>query len=47
MGAGVFTGAASALVASAVVGLLVAVGYIPEIKFDFSQWGERSADDRC
>jgi hypothetical protein len=32
MGAGVFTGAAVALVASAVVGLLVAVGYIPEIK---------------
>lgn len=40
MGAGVFTGAAFALVASAVVGLLVAVGYIPEIKFDFSQWGD-------
>ncbi|MGC2409370.1 MAG: hypothetical protein WA441_05100 [Methyloceanibacter sp.] len=39
IGAGVFTGAAFALVASAVIALLVAVGSIPEIKFDFSQWG--------
>jgi hypothetical protein len=40
IGAGVFVGAALALVASAVVGLLVTVGYIPEIKYDFTQWGE-------
>lgn len=40
IGAGVFTGAALALVASAVVGLLVEVGYIPEIKYDPTQWGE-------
>ena len=39
IGAGVFTGAAAALVASMVVGLLVAVGYIPEIKYDFTQFG--------
>lgn len=38
IGAGIFTGAAFALVASAVVGLLVATGYIPEIKYDFTQW---------
>ena len=38
IGAGVFTGAAFALVVSAVVALLVAVGFIPEIKFDLSQW---------
>jgi hypothetical protein len=37
--AGVFTGAAAALVASMVVGLLVAVGYIPGIKYDFTQFG--------
>ena len=48
IGAGVFTGAAFALVASAVVGLLVAVGYIPEIKYDFTQWGELEAGlTRC
>jgi hypothetical protein len=40
IGAGVFTGAAFALVASAVVGLLVAVGYIPDIKYVLTQWGE-------
>ena len=40
IGAGVFAGAAFALVASAVVGLLVAVGYIADIKYDFTQWGE-------
>ena len=40
IGAGVFTGAAFALVASAVVALLVAAGYVPEIKYDFTQWGE-------
>jgi hypothetical protein len=40
IGAGVFTGAIFALVASAVVKSLVAVGFIPEIKFDFSQWGD-------
>jgi hypothetical protein len=39
IGAGVFTGAAFTLVASAVVALLVAAGLIPEIKFDFGQWG--------
>ena len=38
IGAGVFTGAAFALVVSAVVALLVAVGFIPEIIFDLSQW---------
>jgi hypothetical protein len=40
IGAGVFTGAAFALVASAVIALLVAVGYLPEIKYDVTQWGE-------
>lgn len=39
IGAGVFAGAAFALLASAVVATLVAVGYIPDIKFEFSQWG--------
>jgi hypothetical protein len=32
--------AAFALVASAVVAFLVATGFIPDVKFDFSQWGE-------
>jgi hypothetical protein len=40
IGAGVFVGAAFALVASAVVRSLVDVGYIPDIRFEFSQWGE-------
>ena len=40
IGAGVFAGAIFALAVSAVVGLLVAVGYIPDIKFDFTQFGE-------
>jgi hypothetical protein len=40
IGAGVFTGAAFALVAAAVVSLLLDVGYIPEIKYDFTQWGK-------
>jgi hypothetical protein len=40
IGSGVFVGAAFALVASAVVRSLVDVGYIPDIRFDFSQWGE-------
>jgi hypothetical protein len=40
IGAGAFAGAAFALIASAVVALQVAVGYIPEIKYDFTQWGE-------
>ena len=40
IGAGIFAGAVFALMASAVVGVLVAVGYIPEIKYDFTQWGE-------
>ena len=40
IGTGVFVGAAFALVASAVVRSLVDVGYIPDIRFDFSQWGE-------
>ena len=39
IGAGVFTGAAFALVAAAVVALLVATGYIHEIRYDFTQWG--------
>jgi hypothetical protein len=39
VGAGVFTGAALTLVASGVVALLVAIGFIPDIKFDFTQWG--------
>ena len=38
VGAGIFAGAAFALVASAVVAALIAVGFIPDIKFDFSQW---------
>jgi hypothetical protein len=38
VGAGILTGAVFALVASTVVALLVAVGGIPEIKYDFSQW---------
>jgi len=42
IGAGVFAGAAFALVASVVVALLVAVGFIPEIKYDYTQWVERS-----
>ena len=49
IGAGVFAGAVFALVASAIVALLVAVGFIPDIKFDFSQVGEglsRNAYDR-
>ena len=40
IGAGVFVGAAFALVASVAVRSLVDVGYIPDIRFDFSQWGE-------
>ena len=39
IGAGVFTGAALALVAAAVVALLAATGYIHEIRYDFTQWG--------
>ena len=51
IGAGIFAGAAFALVASAVVAALIAVEFIPDIKFDFSQWalGEglsRNAFDR-
>jgi hypothetical protein len=38
IGAGVFAGAAFALVASAVVALLVAFGSIPPIKYDLAQW---------
>jgi hypothetical protein len=41
IGAGVFAGAAFALVTSVVVALLVAVGFIPDIKYDFTQWGEK------
>jgi len=41
IGAGIFAGAVFALVASAVVALLVATGSIPDIKFDFSQWGDQ------
>jgi hypothetical protein len=39
VGAGIFTGAAFALVAAAVVALFVAIGTIPDIKYDFTQWG--------
>ena len=39
IGAGVFAGAAFALVASVVVALLVALGSISEIKYDVTQWG--------
>src|SRR5262249_40418494 len=51
VGAGVFAGAAFALTASAVVALLVAVGFIPDIRFDFSQYAlaeglSRNAFDR-
>src|SRR5206468_11938605 len=38
IGAAVFAGAAFALVTAAVVALLVAVGYIPQIKHDFTNW---------
>jgi hypothetical protein len=38
IGAGVFTGAALTLVASAVVAMLVAVGYLPGISYDSTQW---------
>ena len=37
IGAGVFSGAVLTLVASAVVAALVAAGYIPEIRYDFTQ----------
>lgn len=40
IGAGVFTGAGVGLVAAAVVGSLDAIGYITNIKFDFSYWGQ-------
>ncbi len=39
IGAGIFAGAAFTLVASAVVASLVAIGYLPEISFDPTQWG--------
>jgi hypothetical protein len=39
IGAGIFSGAAFALVASAVVALLIAVGLITGIKYDTTQWG--------
>ena len=39
IGAGVFAGAFFALLASAVVALLIVVGFIPEIKYDLTQWG--------
>jgi len=39
VGAGVFTGAAFALVASAVVAVLVAASYVPDIRYDFTKWG--------
>ena len=52
IGAGVFTGAAFALVTSAVVALLVVVGIIPDIKVAFSRWAaaeglSRNAFDVC
>ena len=37
IGAGAFAGAALALVAAGVIAMLVAVGYIPEIKYDLTQ----------
>jgi hypothetical protein len=40
IGAGVFAGAVFALAVSAVVSLLVAVGYIPDIKYDPTRWWE-------
>jgi hypothetical protein len=40
IGAGIFTGAAFALVASSVVALLLAANFIPDIRYDFTQWGE-------
>jgi hypothetical protein len=40
IGAGVFSGAIFALVASAIVAALVAVGSIPAIKYDVTQWGD-------
>jgi hypothetical protein len=39
-GAAIFAGASLSLVTSAVVVLLVTIGYIPKVSFDFSQWGE-------
>ena len=39
IGAGVFVGAALALLTSSVVALLVASGYISDIRYDFDQWG--------
>ena len=45
IGAGVFTGAAFALLASAVVGLLVAVGYIP--KSNMTSPSTRNLKHRC
>ena len=41
--AGVFTGAAFALVASAVVAALVALGYISDIRIDLTEWTEEHA----
>ena len=40
IGAGIFTGAAFTLVAAAVIAFLVAVGYVADIQYDFTQWGE-------
>ena len=45
IGAGVFAGAALALVASSVVAALVANGYISNIQYDFSQWGGEAQVD--
>jgi hypothetical protein len=42
IGAGIFTGAIFALVAAAVVGLLVAVGFIPDIRYDPAQLEEHA-----
>jgi hypothetical protein len=39
IGSGVFAGTIFALAASVVVRLLVDSGYIPEVKFDLTQWG--------
>jgi hypothetical protein len=43
IGAGVFAGAGLSPVVSGTIALLVAIGYIPDVRIDFSQWDERTA----
>ena len=45
VGAGIFAGAALTLVASAALALLVAVGYIADIKIDYTQWAHGELGD--